>query len=196
MWVYRSEKKHRPPKDNKEAASGGRFVEIDFDPSYPVASTWTQRLASEPRIPLLDGFQFVTQAAAAEEHYKLKSVIFRHMFLLAPSKETNDSRQLRVLEAYKQLCTPPAGTTEEWPATRGGPRSPGPFQRSFLQFSLHSSSEESAAFCVRHGGRPFGWRRKRNLHSANSSHSRRMRMSARKRCARLENGSPSRSIAR
>ena len=132
MWVCRAEKTHRPPKDKKETASGERFVEIDFDHSYPVASSWTQRLVSKPRITFFDGVQFVTEAAAAEEHYKLKSVILRPIFLPTPSKERNDSRERRVLEAYKQLCMPPPGATEEWPATCGGPQSLGPFQRSFL----------------------------------------------------------------
>ena len=143
MWVYRAEKRIKAKKGKERKASGVRLVEIDFDPSYTVASSWTQRIASEMRVPLLDGFKFVTEAAAAEEHYKLKSVIFRPISLPPPSKERNDSKDYRVLEAYKQLCTPPPGSKEEWPATCGGPQSPGPFQRSFLHYmrSIRSAAD-------------------------------------------------------
>ena len=68
-----------------------------------------------------------------EQHYMLKSIILRPLILAPVAEGDGESRQLRIIETYKQLCTPGA-RGEEWPALHGGPDSPGPFQRGFEAF--------------------------------------------------------------
>ena len=65
IWVYRVEL--RPSKSDDEPLSN--HVDIPFDPSYTVARNWTQRLCMEPRIPKVDGFQFVSVDTNPETHY-------------------------------------------------------------------------------------------------------------------------------
>ena len=83
IWVYRVELSHQAAT----AAAGGstapsRFIDIPFDDSYTMSSTWVQRIATEPRVPLLDGVQFKTEAQDPETHFMFKSIIFRPLTLV------------------------------------------------------------------------------------------------------------------
>ena len=75
MWVYRAERNpyatSAPLKESKP-----RHLEIPFEESYVAGKTWVQRIAIEPRIPKVEGFQFVTDVDP-EMHFLLKSVLLR-----------------------------------------------------------------------------------------------------------------------
>ena len=71
MWVYRVEL-------SQSTTKRPRFIDIPFDDSYPTCHTWVQRLATEPRVPLLQGMQFVTVAEDPEMHY---TVSYTHLTL-------------------------------------------------------------------------------------------------------------------
>ena len=63
-----------------------------------------QRIAEEPRVPKIDGMQFITDADP-ERHYLDKSVLLRPVYLKA-AVEAEDTRKMRILTAYKSLCKP------------------------------------------------------------------------------------------
>ena len=119
-----------PGKSDDEPLSN--HVDIPFDPSYTAARNWTQRLCMEPRIPKVDGFQFVSVDTNPETHYLMKSILLRPVYL-PPADDRLASKDLRYLEAYKALCTAPIGQ-DRWPAQASGPSSPGPFQRGWTTF--------------------------------------------------------------
>ena len=61
----------------------------------------------------------------------MKSILFRPVYL--PLVTDDEPRSARLLNAYRQLCTPPAGGPS-WPAQNLGPGNPGPFQRGWELF--------------------------------------------------------------
>ena len=139
MWVFRVEIQ---PASGQ--ASGGRFVDIPFEASYPGSSTWIQRLAPEPRVPMPKDFYYGTESADAEKHFQMKSILLRPIYLAPKLSEDTSSRQLRIIEAYTALCTP-TNPAETWPALRGGPDSPGPFERGFKQHFRETVRRADAA---------------------------------------------------
>ena len=68
MWVYRAEKNLTVQKKSSDRPPPARYVEIEFDDAYPSKNTFVQRLAMEPRVPMLDGMQFIP-VTNAEPHY-------------------------------------------------------------------------------------------------------------------------------
>ena len=133
IWVYRVELSlARATKDQEPAADHlSVHVDIPFDTSYTAGRTWTQRLATEPRIPKLEGFQYISIDANPETHYLMKSVILQPVYL--PPADDISSQVLRYLEAYKRLCRAPQGH-DAWPAQASGKGVPGPFERSWAMF--------------------------------------------------------------
>ena len=69
MWVYRVEKNFTARKKSDSPAVPAH-VEIEFDDTYPSRGNFMQRLAVEPRVPMLEGMQFVSETNA-ETHYML-----------------------------------------------------------------------------------------------------------------------------
>jgi hypothetical protein len=79
MWVYRAERNpYRANANDKQTKP--RHLEIPFDESYVAGRTWVQRIAIEPRIPKVEGFQFITDVDP-EMHFLLKSVLLRPILL-------------------------------------------------------------------------------------------------------------------
>eukprot|EP00973_Karenia_brevis_P077372 10748932-Karenia_brevis.AAC.1 len=60
MWVYRAEL--NPYAASKSTATDRNLsnVDIEFDATYVAGSTWVQRSAQEPRLPRVEGLQFIT----------------------------------------------------------------------------------------------------------------------------------------
>ena len=141
MWIYRVEK--TPAASRGHAAKGSKppvkhHIEIEFEESYASRHTFTQRLAVEPRVPMVEGMQFVSDKDP-EAHCMLQAILFRPVFL--PPPEDSSTKAERLTNAYKQLCTAPAGE-ETWPAQGTGPTNPGPFQRGWRRFK--AGQEEAA----------------------------------------------------
>ena len=53
---------------------------IEFDDSYPSRETFVQRLAVEPRVPVVDGMQCLSDKTP-ESHYMLQALLFRPVYL-------------------------------------------------------------------------------------------------------------------
>ena len=133
LWVYRVELPSFIASKQESDTNTGRHLDIPFDENYSAGKTWVQRLAEEPRLPNVQGFQFVSETPdSAEMHYLLKSALLRPAYLPDPDEEIY-TKELRYLKAYEAFCTSPAGE-EPWQAQRTGPDSPGPFQRGWTRF--------------------------------------------------------------
>ena len=65
-------------------------------------------------------------------HYLLKAILFRPVCLPA-LREDDETKQMMLLRAYRDLCTPTDGSNE-WPALRSGLNSPGPFELGWKYF--------------------------------------------------------------
>ena len=139
IWVYRAELPHFRAKDQVPDDSTGRSINIAFDSSYSAAKNWVQRIAAEPRVPKVSGFQFVAESSNAETHFLMKSILLRPLDLPIADDEV-DTKELRYLAAYKELCSAPEG--DHWPAQRTSDDSPGPFERGWKRFL----SEQQAIF--------------------------------------------------
>ena len=140
MWVYRVEKNltmaARSTGDKR--ATAPRHVEIDFDEHYPSRESFVQRLTTEPRVPMIEGMQFVSDSNP-EVHYMLLSLLFRPIYV--PPLAEDESTHERLLRAYQALCTSP-NPGEAWPAQNMGPSSKGPFQRGW---ELFAAEQDAAA---------------------------------------------------
>ena len=86
----------------------------------------------EPRIPKVEGFQFVSRESNAEVHYLMKSILLQPLYLPLANDEVY-TKELRYLAAYKALCTAPQGH-DRWPAQASGDGSAGPFERAWQLF--------------------------------------------------------------
>ena len=143
IWVYRVElSPFSTANASEHTSSKPRFVDIPFDESYPARTTWVQRLASEPRVPRVEGMQFVGEADR-EMHFMSKAVLLRPVYLALAGDE-QETRHLRILRSYQQLCVPPAGE-DAWPALGGGPNAPGPFERGWHAFLLSQTELAASA---------------------------------------------------
>jgi hypothetical protein len=144
LWVYRVELPSWRVGGKVVDVSSGRHVDIPFDSSYAAARTWVQRLAEEPRLPNVQGFQFVAATPeAAEMHHLLKSTLLRPAYLPPPDEEIY-TRELRYLKAYEAYCTAPAGEAD-WAAQRVSEAAPGPFQRGWESFFADQQKIASSA---------------------------------------------------
>ena len=96
--------------------------------------------------------QFVAESAR-EKHFMLKSVLLRPLYLEA-EVDSSETRHLRILRTYQQLCTPATGD-DPWQALGAGSESPGPFERGWRQFIERqkdlATSASRTALCTDEG---------------------------------------------
>ena len=65
-------------------------------------------------------------------HYLLKAILLRPIYL--PERQDGDeTKQMLLLRAYRELCTAPLDESP-WPALNEGPDAPGPFERGWKRF--------------------------------------------------------------
>ena len=67
-----------------------------------------QRLAVEPRVPMVDGMQFLSDKDP-ETHFMLQALLFRPVYLKPFGEGGFASRSEQLIDAYKELCMPPIG---------------------------------------------------------------------------------------
>ena len=100
MWVFRVEK--LPLKRNKDGEAivpGPRFIDIEFSPDYKLHHTHKQRIATEFRVPLYQGFTMPPTYADKETAAMYKSLLLR-----ALSVEVHDQPEdLRFADAFAPL---------------------------------------------------------------------------------------------
>ena len=94
MWVFRIER--------QGGATRPRFIDLDFAPAYPLHRTHQQRVATEFRVPLFEGFMMPTPDADAETACMYKHIILRPFHVedgTAPQDEA-------ILAAFQTVSSP------------------------------------------------------------------------------------------
>ncbi|MCP4208139.1 MAG: hypothetical protein GY767_13960, partial [Shimia sp.] len=100
MWVYRIEK---PPRSKAQQGHvRHRFVDIEFSADYKLNVTHAQRLATEFRVPLFEGFTMPPNSVDAETAAMYKQVLLRPLRV----EESEDPEDVRLLQAFDSLCAP------------------------------------------------------------------------------------------
>ena len=104
MWVYRIEV---PPRAEVSVRSAvARFVDIYFASDYKLASTHMQRISTEPRVPMFEGFTMPPVTTDAERNAMYKQLQCRP-FSVPRGDQTPEEK---MLEAFKPFCAmPPPG---------------------------------------------------------------------------------------
>jgi hypothetical protein len=95
MWVFRIE---RPAKKARH-----RFIDIEFVPTYALRNTHLQRLASDFRVPLFEGFTMPSGDADSETAALYKQVLLRP---LAVEENEDVAPDLKLIEAFAPTCVP------------------------------------------------------------------------------------------
>ena len=110
MWVYRIEKPHRNPNQKKPP----RFVDLEFAPHYALRGTHLQRLATEFRVPLFEGYTM----PASIQGYKETAAMFKQLLLRPLSVPCEDApADVNLLKAFAPVCAPGDGSdayTRSW----------------------------------------------------------------------------------
>ena len=103
MWVYRIE---LPPRAERSVrAAIPRYVDVYFDPAYKLYQTHAQRISTEPRVPMFEGFTMPPLTLDSERNAMYKQVQCRPTAILADENVEQDAETL-VLEAFKHYSTP------------------------------------------------------------------------------------------
>ncbi|MCP4861773.1 MAG: hypothetical protein GY902_11065, partial [Planctomycetes bacterium] len=101
MWVYRVE---IPPRAEVSVRSAVlRFVDIYFDQDYKLANTHMQRISTEPRVPMFEGFTMPSVTMDAERNAMYKQLQCRPFSV----PEGDQSPDEKMLEAFKPFCAAP-----------------------------------------------------------------------------------------
>ena len=104
MWVYRVETLPRKlDKHGEPVDPAPRFIDISFSSDYKLYRTHKQRIATEFRVPLYEGFTMPPSTADSETAAMFKSLLLRSL-----SVEMNDEPEdVRFLNAFRSLCQVP-----------------------------------------------------------------------------------------
>ena len=102
MWIYRVE---RPPPKTKSVQSAiQRYVEIEFSNDYKLHGSHFQRLATEFRVPLFEGFTMPPSNRDSET-----SALFKHLLTrpLSISTDLSVPEDIRLVDAFGCMCSGP-----------------------------------------------------------------------------------------
>ena len=123
MWVYRIEKPHRNPGQQQRA----RFIDLEFSQQYSLHGTHLQRLATEFRVPLFEGYTMPSQDTCSETAAMFKQLVLRPL-----SVPCNDEPpDIQLVQAFSPLCAPGDGATA--------------YGRSWLPFSAQQRASAEVA---------------------------------------------------
>ena len=134
MWVFRVEK----PRWCPGATPAPRFIDIDFATEYALRTTHRQRLATEFRVPLWEGFSMPSSNVDSETAALYKQLLLRP--LSVPCGEAPADQ--RLVEAFTPLCSP--GT--EGAGLGGCPDGARAFTHNWLRYSEDQEVEARRGF--------------------------------------------------
>ena len=97
MWVYRIEK----PRGWAEERASPRYVDIEFAERYSMHTTHLQRLATEFRVPLFEGFTMPSSNVDSETAAMYKQLLLRP--LSVPQSDVPE--EVKVRNAFAPLCS-------------------------------------------------------------------------------------------
>ena len=102
-WVYRIELPPRP--EISVRSSVARFVDLYFDPSYKLYNSHAQRICSEPRVPMFEGFTMPPLTHDSERNAMYKQVQCRPVAVQVGENVQHTMEEL-VLDAFKTFSAP------------------------------------------------------------------------------------------
>lgn len=129
MWIFRIERK------NQKKHSG--HIDIAFAPGYALQTTHMQRMASEFRVPLLEGFTMPSANVDSETASMYKQILLRPTSI-EPSDEPLD---LQLIAAFDRYCEERASGEEG--GTISGANA---FTRNWLAFDREQEISANDAF--------------------------------------------------
>ena len=103
MWVYRIEKPHRNP-NQKQCP---RFIDLEFASQYALRGTHLQRLATEFRVPLFEGYTMPSTDSDSETAAMFKQLVLRPLSVPCDDEPAD----VNLLKAFAPVCAPGAGRT-------------------------------------------------------------------------------------
>ena len=106
MWVYRVER--GPPSNDVNAYVRPRHIEIDFSIDYKLSSSHYQRMSSELRVPLFEGYIMPPSHRDRESACLYKQLLTRP--LAVPIDERPEDIQLAA--SFAPLCAPQEPTVD------------------------------------------------------------------------------------
>ena len=141
-WVYRVELARGADKSVKSAIP--RFVDIYFDASYKLCNSHAQRIASEPRVPMFEGFTMPPLTHDSERNAMYKQVQCRPVGVhLVKEVDIQHTEEELVLNAFKIFSTPAADTGDvRLDRSRQGHTA---FTKSFLEWKCGMEKEAQLA---------------------------------------------------
>ena len=98
MWVFRVEK---PGRIGASRPTRPRFIDVEFAPHYALCNTHSQRIASECRVPLFEGFTMPPTMVDSETAALYKQILLRPLEVSA-GEEPED---VRLVRAFAPLCS-------------------------------------------------------------------------------------------
>ena len=101
MWVYRIE---LPPKESVRAAMP-RFVDFRFHPAYKLYNSHAQRISTEPRVPMFEGFTMPPLTYDSEVNAMYKQIQCRPIGVPVEVDPDATAEEL-VLACYAPLFSP------------------------------------------------------------------------------------------
>ena len=102
-WVYRIELPPRPEQSVRSSVA--RHVDICFDPSYKLHRSHAQRISSEPRVPMFEGFTMPPVTHDPERNAMYKQIQCRPVAIHADSSLEQTMEEL-VLNAFASFSQP------------------------------------------------------------------------------------------
>ena len=103
MWVYRVELP--PGAGTSVRAAFPRFMDLYFDSAYKLYKSHCQRISTEPRVPMFEGFTMPTLTTDSERNAMYKQLQCRP-FAISQSRTSGASAEELVIEAFSEFCHP------------------------------------------------------------------------------------------
>ena len=106
MWVYRIELPARPEKSIRGTMP--RYVDVYFHPTYKLYNSHAQRVSTEPRAPMFEGFTMPPLTVDAERNAMYKQIQCRPTSILQKDGIVQSDEEALV-EAFKLYSSPIKG---------------------------------------------------------------------------------------
>lgn len=137
-WVYRVD--YPPGAQISVRSAIPRFVDIAFDSKYQLYGTHAQRISSEPRVPMFEGFTMPPLTHDTERNAMYKQVQCRPV-AVQPEPNVQQTADELVLNAFKTFSTPKdmgTGIDKSVQAHRA-------FTKSYLEWATGMETEAQVA---------------------------------------------------
>jgi hypothetical protein len=132
MWVYRVEK---PPREEASVRSAlVKNFDMPFAEAYKLSSTHLQRISTELRVPMFEGFLMPAATVDSETASMFKQLLCRP-FHIDEGLVASVSEEDLVLRSFQSFCAPPRTAQEDmsaWAATA--------FTRCYVQWSKNNET--------------------------------------------------------